>query len=425
MSNRSVVYHATRDLWVERLPDPKPEHRGKRLEHAAILKVVATDICGSDQHIYRGRFVVPRGTVLGHEITGEVAEIGRDEVAEIGRDVERLAVGDLVSVPFNVACGRCHNCKEGHTDVCEGVDPDAPVGAYGFDLGGWAGGQAEYVLVPYADWNLLRSPDKDRAMARIRDVAPLSDILPTGHHGCVSAGVGPGSTVYIAGAGPVGRCAAASARLLGAACVIVGDPNPERLRGLQAAGFETLDLRDPAPLRDRIAAVLGEPGVDRGVDAVGYEAHGMGEAAGEERPEAVLNALFDVVRARGGIGAPGIYVPADPGAGSADARAGRLTLDWGKAWLKSLRVMTGMAPVSAYNRRLMRAVLWDRMPWLSQTLDVEVLGLERAPEAYAAFDRGSPRKYVLDPHGLAGTRRGRAPDSPRPGPPTPARSTAP
>lgn len=389
--NRSIIYQGPHDLAVVSLPYPKLEHRGRKLPHGAILRVVSTNICGSDQHIFRGRFTVPQGFVLGHEITGEVVEIGDD--------VEFLSVGDLVSVPFNVACGRCRNCKEAHSDVCETVNPNASVGAYGFDLGGWAGGQADYVLVPYADWNLFRFPDKDAAMAKIRDLTLISDILPTGHHGCVSAGVGPGAMVYIAGAGPVGRCAAASARLLGAACVVVGDPNPARLVSLRAAGFETVDLSQETPLADQVEALTGLRQVDCAVDAVGFEAHGVGAHSGEEQQNAVLNALFDIVRPRGGIGVPGIYAPSDPGAPTPDGGQGRLTLDWGKAWIKSLRVMTGMAPVANYNRQLTQAILHDRMPYLSTALNIQVRSLEDGPAAYAEFDAGSPLKFVLDPHG--------------------------
>ena len=156
----------------------------------------------------------------------------------MGRDVEYIKVGDLVSVPFNVACGRCRNCKERHTEICMNVNPDLDCGAYGFNLGGWQGGQTEYHMVPYADFNLLKFPDKDQAMGRIKDLSLLSDILPTGFHGCVVVGVTTGSTVYIAGAGPVGRCAAAGARLLGASCIIVGDVNQERLALVQKAGYE-------------------------------------------------------------------------------------------------------------------------------------------------------------------------------------------
>ena len=209
----------------------------------------------------RGR-TAPAGMVLGHEITGEVIEIGPD--------VETLRVGDLVSVPFNVACGRCRCCKEQDTGVCLNVNPDRPGGAYGYvDMGGWIGGQARYVMVPYADFNLLRFPDAAQAM-EIRDLTCLSDILPTGYHGAVSAGVGPGSTVCVAGAGPVGLAAAASARLLGAAVVIVGDVNAARLAHARASGFQTVDLTLDAPLPEQVAAILGAPEVDCAVDAVGF-----------------------------------------------------------------------------------------------------------------------------------------------------------
>lgn len=392
--NRGVVYHGTKDLRVESFDYPKLEHNGRKLEHAVVLKVVSTNICGSDQHIYRGRFLVPEGHVLGHEITGEVVEMGAD--------VELLQVGDLVSVPFNVACGRCRNCKEARSDVCENdlVNPDADLGAFGFDLKGWNGGQAEYVMVPYADFMLMRFRDKAQAMEKIRDLTMISDILPTGFHGAYTAGVKPGSHVYIAGAGPVGRCAAASARLLGAACIIVGDQNPDRLKLLSDSGFETVDLRDPTPLPDQIEHILGNREVDAAVDAVGYEAHGLGGEAGSERPHAALNSLFDVVRASGKIGVPGIYVGADPAPSDADAGQGRLHLDWGKMWTKSIQVMTGMAPVQNYNRMLTEAILWDRMPYLSKVLNVEVITLDAAPEGYARFDQGSPSKFVIDPHGM-------------------------
>ncbi len=178
----------------------------------------------------------PAGLVLGHEITGEVIEAGRD--------VEFIKVGDLVSVPFNIACGRCRNCKEGKTGICLNVNPARPGAAYGYvDMGGWVGGQAEYVMVPYADFNLLKFPDKDQAMAKIRDLTLLSDIFPTGYHGAVTAGVGTGSIVYVAGAGPVGLACALGCQLLGAAVVIVGDMIPERLAQAKSFGCETIDLR--------------------------------------------------------------------------------------------------------------------------------------------------------------------------------------
>ena len=200
----------------------------------------------------RGRTTAPPDLVLGHEITGEVVEVGPG--------VEFIKVGDICSVPFNIACGRCRNCKERKTGICLNVNPDRPGSAYGYvDMGGWVGGQANYVLVPYADWNLLKFPDKDRAMEKILDLAMLSDIFPTGFHGAVSAGVGVGSTVYIAGAGPVGLAAATSAQLLGAAVVIVGDLN-ERAAG---AGAQ-LRLRNRGPDQGRPGgADRADPGSSR------------------------------------------------------------------------------------------------------------------------------------------------------------------
>jgi glutathione-independent formaldehyde dehydrogenase len=248
-------------------PGVNPANVGRAVNHGVILKTVATNICGSDQHMVRGRTTAPPNLVLGHEITGEVVEVGRD--------VEFIKVGDLCSVPFNIACGRCRNCKERKTGICLNVNPDRPGSAYGYvDMGGWVGGQANYVLVPYADWNLLKFPDKDRAMEKILDLAMLSDIFPTGFHGAVSAGVGVGSTVYVAGAGPVGLAAATSAHLLGAAVVIVGDLNADRLAQARSFGCETVDLSEGGPA-EQIEQILGVPEVDCGVDAVGFEARDM------------------------------------------------------------------------------------------------------------------------------------------------------
>ncbi|MGH8638285.1 MAG: alcohol dehydrogenase catalytic domain-containing protein, partial [Burkholderiales bacterium] len=209
--NRVVVYQGPGEVSVEsidypklELPDDVVKGMGVKKEapHAAILKIVSTNICGSDQHMVRGRTTAPVGQTLGHEITGEVIETGND--------VLFVKEGDICSVPFNIACGRCRMCKTGNTGVCLNVNPDRPGSAYGYvDMGGWVGGQAEYVMVPYADWNLLKFPDKDQAMEKILDLTMLSDIFPTGFHGAYTAGVKSGSTVYIAGAGPVGLAAAA------------------------------------------------------------------------------------------------------------------------------------------------------------------------------------------------------------------------
>ena len=372
-------------------PGVNPANIGRRVDHGVILKTVATNICGSDQHMVRGRTTAPEGLVLGHEITGEVVEVGRD--------VEFVKVGDLVSVPFNISCGRCRNCKESKTGICLNVNPDRPGSAYGYvDMGGWVGGQAEYVLVPYADWNVLKFPDKDQAMEKILDLTMLSDIFPTGFHGAVSAGVGVGSTVYVAGAGPVGIAAATSALLLGAACVIVGDLNEDRLAQARGFGCETVDVSKGDP-KDQIAQILGEPEVDCGIDAVGFEARGHGKDAGHEAPATVLNSLMDITRAGGSLGIPGLYVTGDPGAPDEAAKEGSLSMRFGLGFAKSHVFVTGQCPVMKYNRGLMQAILHDKVS-IAKNVNATPIRLEDAPQGYADFDSGVAKKFVLDPHGL-------------------------
>lgn len=330
--------------------------------------------------------------MLGHEITGEVVETGPG--------VEFIQVGDLCSVPFNISCGRCVNCKKGRTEICLNVNPDRPGSAYGYvDMGGWVGGQAEYVLVPYADWNLLRFPDKDQAMDKIMDLTMLSDIFPTGYHGAVTAGVGPGSSVYIAGAGPVGLAAAVGAQLLGAAVVIVADLNAGRLKAAEAFGCETVDVSAQDP-REGIAKILGVEEVDCGVDAVGFEARGHGHDA-KEAPATVLNSLMNVTKAGGSLGIPGLYVTGDPGGIDDAAKEGSLSLRLGLGWAKSLSFTTGQCPVMRYHRPLMEAILHDKVH-IADAVNAAAISLDVAPEGYANFDSGVAKKFVLDPHGLTG-----------------------
>lgn len=399
--NRAVIYRGTGQVEVESVdyptfelkdgPGVNPANVGRQVPHGAILKSVATNICGSDQHMVRGRTTAPTGLALGHEITGEVVETGPD--------VEYIKTGDLVSVPFNIACGRCRNCKEGRTEICLNVNPDRPGSAYGYvDMGGWVGGQAEYVLVPYADWNLLRFPDRDQAMEKIRDLAMLSDIFPTGFHGAVTAGVKPGSTVYIAGAGPVGLAAATGAFLLGAAAVIVGDLQPERLAQARSFGCETIDVSQGDPA-DQIEQILGNPEVDCAVDAVGFEARGHGADAQVEQPATVLNSAMTITRAGGAIGIPGLYVTGDPGGVDEAAQEGSLSLRLGLGWAKSLSFTTGQCPVMRYHRQLMMAILHDRVH-IAGNVNATVIPLNQAPEGYAEFDKGAARKYIIDPHGV-------------------------
>jgi len=372
---------------------PKLSLGDRKCNHGVILKVVTTNICGSDQHMVRGRTTAPSGLILGHEITGQIIEAGSD--------VEFLKVGDIVSVPFNIACGRCRNCKEGKTGICLNVNPSRPGAAYGYvDMGGWVGGQAEYVMCPYADFNLLKFPDREKAMARIKDLTLLSDIFPTGYHGAVTAGVGPGAVVYVAGAGPVGLACAAACHLLGAAVVIVGDMIPERLAQARSFGCETIDLKQETPLGEQIAAIVGVPEVDSAVDCVGFEARGHGHAAAVEQPATVLNALMTVTRAGGAIGIPGLYVTDDPGGVDQAAKTGNLSIRIGLGWAKSHTLTTGQCPVMRYHRQLMQAILHDKIE-IAKAVNVEVISLDDAPRGYGDFDRGAAKKFVIDPHRMA------------------------
>lgn len=255
-------------------------------------------------------------------------------------------------------------------------------------------------MVPYADFNLLKFPDRDQAMAKIKDLTCLSDILPTGYHGAYTAGVGPGSTVYIAGAGPVGLASAAASQLLGAAVVIVGDLIPERLAQARSFGCETVDVSKDASVADQIDQILGEPEVDSAVDCVGFEARGHAGKAGTEVPAEVLNTVMTVVRAGGDIGIPGLYVTEDPGAVDEAAKLGNLSIRIGLGWAKSCRFITGQCPVMTYNRQLMMAILHDRIQ-IAKATNVTMISLDDAAQGYKDFDQGAAKKFVIDPHNMA------------------------
>jgi len=394
------VYKSPGEVAVESIDYPKLELPDavvnglgikKKASHAVILKLVTTNICGSDQHMVRGRTTAPVGQSLGHEITGEVVELGDD--------VLFVKEGDICSVPFNIACGRCRMCNEGKTGVCLNVNPARAGAAYGYvDMGGWVGGQAEYVMVPYADFNLLKFPDRDQALEKILDLTMLSDIFPTGYHGVHTAGVTSGSTVYVAGAGPVGLAAAYSAHLLGAAAVIVGDMNADRLAQAASFGCETVDLSSGAELPDMIEQILGEPQVDAACDAVGFEARGHGADAGEA-PATVLNDIMTISRAGASLGIPGLYVTGDPGGIDDNAKVGQIGVRLGLGWAKSHSFTTGQCPVKKYNRQLMNLILAGKAD-IAKAVNATTIGLDGAPEGYQAFDKGAATKYVIDPHGM-------------------------
>jgi glutathione-independent formaldehyde dehydrogenase len=396
--NRVVVYKGPGEVAVEDIEYPKLEVPGevadamgmsKDAPHSVILKIVSTNICGSDQHMVRGRTTAPVGQTLGHEITGEIVEKGND--------VQFLEVGDICSVPFNIACGRCRNCKERKTGVCLNVNPARAGSAYGYvDMGGWIGGQAEYVTVPFADFNLLKFPDREQALEKILDLTMLSDIFPTGYHGAYTAQVTTGSTVYVAGAGPVGLAAAHAAQLLGAAVVIVGDLNEQRLEQARSFGCEAINVGEGTPIEEQLADILGEPEVDCAVDAVGFEASAK---AGEESPAVVLNQVQSITRAGGSLGIPGLYVTGDPGAADPEAQEGTLKIRFGLGWAKSHAFYTGQTPVMKYNRGLMMSILHGKAQ-IAKAVNATVISLDEAPQGYKDFDKGAAQKFVLDPHGM-------------------------
>jgi glutathione-independent formaldehyde dehydrogenase len=266
---------------------------------------------GSDLHPYDGRAPLDDGMVLGHENMGIVAETGSG--------VNRVKVGDRVSVPFNLACGTCRNCNDGWTSACLRANPSGQPGAgYGYpQMGPYWGGQAEFLRVPWADFNLLELP---AGREHESDFTMLSDIFPTGYHATELAQVAPGKTVAIFGAGPVGLMAAHSANIRGAAQTFVADFQPDRLVLAERIGATAINLADGDPVEAIMEATDGF-GVDCGVEAVGFQAH---DPAGQEHPALVLDNLVSVVRATGRIGVVGVYVPQDPDAATEEAKEGRV-----------------------------------------------------------------------------------------------------
>jgi len=406
--NLTVVWEGPKKVGLKDMGFPAMRRpKGEPFEHGVVLKVIATNICGSDLHMYRGTIggVTP-GMALGHEITGEIVEMGRD--------VERFELGDIVSVPFNVACGKCDNCRERKTSAClKCAGGLGAGGAYGFPMmGSWTGGQSEYHMVPYADFQLLKIP-KDRALTHMtKGIAFLSDILPTGYDGALKAGVKVGSLVYIAGAGPVGLCAAASCFLLGAAAVFIADPNPDRLKLAEKIGCRTIDLSkvqggssDAEHIKKEIERMLPPEKnrehdlVDCAIDCVGYECCGIGRECDKRVSEQVLNTCFNVTKAAGGVSAPGIYALMDPTGANKDNKQGIFHLNYGLAWNKGQTLGQGQCPVMAHHVDLLKAILYNRID-LTELLNVKVISIEEAPEAYRKFEAGEPCKYIIDPHSI-------------------------
>jgi glutathione-independent formaldehyde dehydrogenase len=320
-------------------------------------------------------------------------------VAEVGSDVEFIKVGDLCSVPFNIACGRCRNCKEGKTGICLNVNPARPGAAYGYvDMGGWVGGQANYVTVPYADWNLLKFPDRDQAMEKILDLTMLSDIFPTGFHGAVTAGVKPGSTVYVAGAGPVGLAAAAVRSCSGARSS--SSPTSSRSgwrRPAASAARPSTSAR--ATPRTRSSSCSASRRSTRPSTPSASRPAATARVRPPRRPRPSSTRSWRSPPPVAPSASPGLYVTGDPGGIDEAAKVGALSLSLGTGWAKSLSFTTGQCPVMRYNYGLMKAILHDKVQ-IAKAVNATKISLDEAPQGYADFDKGAAKKYVIDPNGM-------------------------
>jgi glutathione-independent formaldehyde dehydrogenase len=376
---KAVVYKEPFEVAVEEVEDPKIQDPTD-----VVIRVTSTAICGSDLHMYEGRTGAEPGIVFGHENMGVVEDVGPG--------VATLRPGDRISLPFNVACGFCKNCENNKTGFCLTVNEGFAGGAYGYvSMGPYMGGQAEYLRVPFADFNALLLPPGDEHEA---DFAMLADIFPTGYHGAAMADVQPGETVAVYGAGPVGLMAAYSSIIRGASRVFVVDRVPNRLALAEKIGAIPVNF-DEVDAPEHIVDQTDGEGTDKGIDAVGYQATVSG--GDEEQPAIVLNNLVYTVRPTGRIGTVGLYVPSDPGAPSDEAKEGRLLFEVGTFFEKGLSMGTGQANVKSYNRSLRDLIVAGRAE--PSFVVSKELPLAEAPDAYARFDKREEgySKVILHP----------------------------
>lgn len=376
---KAVVYEGPRKVKVAEIADPKIEKPTD-----VLVRLTTTNICGSDLHMYEGRTSFETGKVFGHENLGEVVEVGAA--------VDRIKTGDRVCMPFNVACGFCENCERGFTGFCLTTNPGTAGAAYGFaEMGPWQGGQAEYLRVPYADFNCLVLP-KD-AQEKEDDYVMLSDIFPTGWHATSLSGLQPGETVAIYGAGPVGLMAAHSAMIKGASEVFVVDDEDDRLKLAEQLGATPVDMRkgDPA---EQITELTDGRGTDRGCECVGYQCC---DRHGHEDNSVTMNWLVKSTKATGGIGVVGVFIPEDPHAKSELAKGGKMPFDFGTYWFKGQTIGTGQCNVKHYNRPLMNLIRAGRAT--PSKIISHRLKLDAAPDAYKHFDARDAgwTKVVLKP----------------------------
>ena len=362
---RALVYKGPRDVQVIDVPDAKIERPTD-----VLVKVTTTNICGSDLHMYEGRTNMEAGRILGHENLGEVIEVGGA--------VDSIKVGDRVCLPFNIGCGFCKNCERGLTGFCLTANPGMAGAAYGFaGMGPYSGGQAEYLRVPYGDFNCLKLPPD--AKEKENDYVMLSDVFPTGYHATELAGVQVGESVVIYGAGPVGLMAAHSAQIKGACKVMVVDTKPDRLALAEKIGAIAINDSDGSAVDQVMELTKGE-GADRGCECVGYQC----SHKGHEVPNLTMNNLVKTVRATGGIGVVGVFIAKDPGGADELAKKGQIAFDFGNFWMKGQHIATGQANVKAYNRQLRDLIAADKAK--PSFIVSHELPLEKAADGYKNFD---------------------------------------
>jgi len=394
---RAVVFKGSHQVAVENVDNSRIEQPGD-----AVVKITSTAICGSDLHMYDGRTDMQPGTVLGHENMGVVQEVGPG--------VTSIKVGDRVVLPFNIGCGFCYNCLRGFSSDCLTVNQQGPHAAYGYaNMGPFKGGQAEYLRVPYADYNALKLPGTPGDQWE-DDFVLLADIWPTAWHGTELAGVAPGSTVAVYGAGPVGILAVYSAVIRGASEVYCVDREPGRLEKARQAGGIPINLTEGDPVeqimtmrkQDTATQATLRPGEEKmtgvmhGVEAVGYEAVSDSDP-NKENSTQPLEDLIRLVNPTGQIGIVGVYMAQDPGAADEQAKKGVFPVSLGQAFAKGLRIGMGQCPVKRYNEYLRDFIIAGKAK--PSFMISHRLPLGDAPGAYQQFDkRGSEYiKVILKP----------------------------
>ena len=394
---KAVVYKGVKQVAVEDIEMPRVEEKTD-----ALLKITSAAICGSDLHMYDGRTPFEIGRSIGHEIMGVIESIG-DAVTS-------LKPGDRVVLPFNIGCGDCFNCSRTYSNACLVANPEGVGAGYGYaGLGPYQGGQAEYIRVPFADYNCLKVPGTAGDEFEDKFIL-LADIFPTAYHSTELAKVGLGSTVAIYGAGPVGMLAAYSSLIKGASEVYVVDSVPERLAKVKAIGATPINFKDGKPVEqiqdirknNKLLKDSFRPGDEKmkgvmcGIDAVGFQAHDEGNPD-IEKPNQITSDLLELINPTGALGVIGAFTPNDPRGVNEKASKGIYEIPWAALFEKGITVGAGQAPVKRYNVLLRDLILAGKVdPSFIISHDMP---LEGAPDAYGHFDKREEgyTKVILKP----------------------------